>query len=107
MKKTCPDSASGITINKHDDIALLVEQLTENVLKKLEQRLPISSGKSVTALVPESMELIPKVRACEILQRCDSTLSKWAASGKLVPVRRGGSLYYKLNDVMRVYNGEQ
>ena len=51
-------------------------------------------------------ELISKARACEILDRCDSTLSKWAKRGILVPIRRHGSLYYRLGDVMKVYNGE-
>ena len=40
------------------------------------------------------------------LARCDSTLSKWAKRGILVPIRRHGSLYYRLSDVMKVYNGE-
>ena len=51
-------------------------------------------------------ELISKARACEILDRCDSTLSKWAKRGILIPVRRGGCLYYRLDEVMKIYHGE-
>ena len=107
MKKTYPDPPAGITIIKNDDIANLVDQVADSIVDKLEQRYSKKERKTTPVPGSDTMELIPKVRACEILQRCDSTLSKWAASGKLVPVRRGGSLYYMLSDVMRVYNGEQ
>lgn len=37
-----------------------------------------------------------------LLRRCDSTMTKWARSGYLVPVRIGGKFLYKKADVERV-----
>ena len=47
-----------------------------------------------------------KDKACHLLDRCDSTLSKWAQRGILLPIRRGGQLYYRKSDVLEMYKGE-
>ena len=47
-----------------------------------------------------------KDKACHLLDRCDSTLSKWAQRGILVPIRRDGQLYYRKSDVLEMYKGE-
>ena len=53
-----------------------------------------------------SDHVVTKAEACHFLDRCDSTLSKWAQRGILVPIRRGGQLYYRKSDVMKMYKGE-
>ena len=51
-------------------------------------------------------QLVTKAEACHLLDRCDSTLSKWAHRKILVPIRRGGQLYYRKSDVLKMYKGE-
>ena len=40
-----------------------------------------------------------------ILKRCDSTMTKWARRGYLVPSMVGGKHLYRKADVMRILNG--
>lgn len=47
--------------------------------------------------------LIPKSRACELLQKDPSTLYRWEKSGYLVPVvRRGRTILYSSTDLERL-----
>ena len=82
-------------------------QLARCVADILREEFRVSSPSTKSSIPAGGAdELISKARACEILDRCDSTLSKWAKRGILVPIRRHGSLYYRLGEVMKVYNGE-
>ena len=38
-------------------------------------------------------------RGVKLLKRCDSTMTKWAHAGYLVPVRVGGKHLYRKSDV--------
>ena len=40
-----------------------------------------------------------------LLKRCDSTMTKWARRGYLVPSMVGGKHLYRKADVMRILNG--
>lgn len=37
-----------------------------------------------------------------LLHRCDSTMTKWAHAGYLVPIRIGGKFLYRKEDVERI-----
>ena len=86
------------------------EKVAERIYSRIEERLqqnqrtPQPSSLSVSADDPD--QLITKAEACHLLDRCESTLSKWAQRGILVPIRRGGQLYYRKGDVAKMYNGE-
>ena len=89
------------------------ERVAERICSRIEekfqhrQRIQQTSQSSLLSS-PDSEEdqLITKAEACHLLDRCDSTLSKWAQRGILVPIRRGGQLYYRKSDVLKMYKGE-
>lgn len=96
------NTETGIIILKQENMPELAGHIARLVLDGMSRTPSISfSSENQT---PDS--LISKAKACEILDRCDSTLSKWAKRGILTPIRRGGSLYYRLDDVMKIYRGE-
>lgn len=85
-------------------------QLAEHLAKQISTFISDVTPKSVAqeGIAPTGNDkLIPKNQVCEILNRSDSCLSKWAKIGKLVPIKRGGSLYYRYGEVMMVYNGKK
>ena len=89
------------------------ERVAERICTRLEerlqqsQRIPQTSQSSLLSSSDgDEDQLITKAEACHFLDRCDSTLSKWAQRGILVPIRRGGQLYYRKSDVLKMYKGE-
>lgn len=89
------------------------ERVAERICSKIEEKLQqsrrtpsIGSSAHLSSSEKDDEQLITKAEACHLLDRCDSTLSKWAQRGILVPIRRGGQLYYRKADVMKMYNGE-
>ena len=95
------NTETGIIILNQDNMPELAGQIARLVLDGMSRTHSISFSPENQS--PDS--LISKAKACEILDRCDSTLSKWAKRGILIPIRRGGSLYYRLGDVMKIYHG--
>lgn len=93
----------GIIVMNEDSMPQLAKCVADILRKEFGGKAAMNQN-SITSINPD--DLITKAKACEILDRCDSTLSKWAKCGILVPIRRHGSLYYRLADVMKVYNGE-
>ena len=88
------------------------ERVAERICSKIEERLQqsrrsqsIVSSSHTLSSENDDDQLITKAEACHLLDRCDSTLSKWAQRGILVPVRRGGQLYYRKADVMKMVSG--
>ena len=87
----------------------VAERICSRIEEKLQHRQCIQQTSQSSLLSsPDSEEdqLITKAEACHLLDRCDSTLSKWAQRGILVPIRRGGQLYYRKSDVLKMYKGE-
>lgn len=89
------------------------EIVAERIYDKLEEKLQhsqriqkVSQSSALVSSGDDDDQLITKAEACHFLDRCDSTLSKWAQRGILVPIRRGGQLYYRKSDVMKMYKGE-
>ena len=100
-----------------DMIGTLIDSVSEIVAErtydKLEEKLQhsqriqkVSQSSALVSSGDDDDQLITKAEACHFLDRCDSTLSKWAQRGILVPIRRGGQLYYRKSDVMKMYKGE-
>lgn len=101
VKSMYDTTENGIIILNQENMPMLARQIARLILDEMSRASLLPSDERSA---PDS--LISKAKACEILDRCDSTLSKWAKRGILTPVRRGGSLYYRLDDVMKIYNGE-
>lgn len=51
---------------------------------------------------PTSEEYYTRKEVMALLKRCDSTMTKWARAGYLVPVRIGGKHLYRKSDVERL-----
>jgi len=87
----------------------VAERICSRIEDKLQHRQRIqqtSQSSLLSSSDSEEDQLITKAEACHLLDRCDSTLSKWAQRGILVPIRRGGQLYYRKSDVLKMYKGE-
>jgi len=89
------------------------ERVAERICSRIEDKLQhsqriqqTSQSSLLSSSDSEEDQLITKAEACHLLDRCDSTLSKWAQRGILVPIRRGGQLYYRKSDVLKMYKGE-
>ena len=89
------------------------ERVAERICSRIEEKLQqtqqhqrSSQSLSLSSSADDQDQLITKAEACHFLDRCDSTLSKWAQRGILVPIRRGGQLYYRKADVIKMYKGE-
>lgn len=50
-------------------------------------------------------EWMTRKEVMTLLRRCDSTMTKWARRGYLVPSMVGGKHLYRKADVMRILNG--
>lgn len=103
-----------LTQNQVHDLAQeLSGQVAEGIVQLLSKNgnlnLPLAKSKSLIDELKgkHGDELIPKIQVSQILERCDSTLSSWARKGYLIPVKRTGGLYYRVKDVMKIYNGQQ
>lgn len=87
----------------------VAERICSRIEDKLQHRQRIqqtSQSSLLSSSDGDEDHLITKAEACHFLDRCDSTLSKWAQRGILVPIRRGGQLYYRKSDVLKMYKGE-
>ena len=89
------------------------EKVAERICNRIEEKLQqtqqnqrSSQSLSLSSSADDQAQLITKAAACHFLDRCDSTLSKRAQRGIHVPIRRGGQLYYRKTDVMKMYKGE-
>ena len=101
------DDMFGALINSVSE--RVAERICSRIEEKLQhsQRIPqISQSSLLSSPDCEEDQLSTKAEACHLLDRCDSTLSKWAQRGILVPIRRGGQLYYRKSDVLKMYKGE-
>lgn len=84
----------------------VAERICSRVEEKLQQNQRSTQPSSLSVSADNPDQLITKAEACHLLDRCASTLSKWAERGILMPIRRGGQLYYRKGDVMKMYKGE-
>ena len=56
------------------------------------------------AAEPSPEEWMTRKEVMALLKRCDSTMTKWARRGYLVPSMVGGKHLYRKADVMRILN---
>lgn len=105
------ENHSNVSAFQGDLFEAICEKVAASVFAKINEQLthhaqtlsPIASANRHQLYDEE--ELITKSEACHLLQRCESTLTNWAQRGILLPIRRGGQLYYRRSDVMRMYKG--
>ena len=82
-------------------IGCLVREIVKEVVAEMEeQRLAAKRERQM----PESMqqEYMTRKEVMTLLKRCDSTMTKWAKRGYLVPCCVGGKYLYLKSDVMKL-----
>ena len=82
-------------------IGCLVRETVKEVVAEMEeQRMAAKRERQM----PESMqqEYMTRKEVMTLLKRCDSTMTKWAKRGYLVPCCVGGKYLYRKSDVMKL-----
>ena len=82
-------------------IGCLVRETVKEVVAEMEeQRLASKRERQM----PESMqqEYMTRKEVMILLKRCDSTMTKWAKRGYLVPCCVGGKYLYRKSDVLKL-----
>ena len=82
-------------------IGCLVRETVKEVVAEMEeQRVAAKRERQM----PESMqqEYMTRKEVMTLLKRCDSTMTKWAKRGYLVPCCVGGKYLYRKSDVMKL-----
>ncbi len=77
-----------------------LEAFADAVIKKYQQSVQPRS----TAGKSPAEEWMTRREVMSLLHRCDSTMTKWARRGYLVPSMVGGKHLYRKADVMRILN---
>ena len=77
-----------------------LEAFADAVITKYQQ----SIARHKAAEKPQE-EWMTRKEVMTLLRRCDSTMTKWARRGYLVPSMVGGKHLYRKTDVMRILNG--
>ena len=82
--------------------------ITDEQLKALADAVITKYQQSITrrkAAEPSPEEWMTRKEVMALLKRCDSTMTKWARRGYLVPSMVGGKHLYRKADVMRILTG--
>ena len=77
-----------------------LEAFADAVVKKYQQSVQPRS----TAGKSPAEKWMTRREVMSLLHRCDSTMTKWARRGYLVPSSVGGKHLYRKADVMRILN---
>ena len=78
-----------------------LEAFADAVITKYQQTI----ARYRAAEKPSQDEWMTRKDVRTLLRRCDSTMTKWARRGYLVPSMVGGKHLYRKADVMRILNG--
>lgn len=81
---------------------LVRETVREVVAEMAEQRLAAKRERPMPESLPQEQEYMTRKEVMALLKRCDSTMTKWAKRGYLVPCCVGGKYLYRKSDVMKL-----
>ena len=111
----------------------VAERICSRIEERLQQSQRSTQSSSLSLSTDDPDQLITKAEACHLLDRHElfhsvhsvfhritswvlisiywyllngAAVGKWAERGILMPIRRGGQLYYRKSDVIKMYNGE-
>ena len=84
-------------------IGCLVRETVREVVAEIEeQRMSSERERPVQESLPQEQEYMTRKEVMTLLKRCDSTMTKWAKRGYLVPCCVGGKYLYRKLDVMKL-----
>ncbi len=81
---------------------LVRETVKEVVAEMEEQRMAAKRKNPIQEEHPHQQEYMTRKEVMALLKRCDSTMTKWAKRGYLVPCCVGGKYLYLKSDVMKL-----
>ena len=82
--------------------SLVRETVQEVIAEMEEQGLAAKRETPMTQAHPQEQEYMTRKEVMTLLKRCDSTMTKWAKRGYLVPCYVGGKYLYRKSDVMKL-----
>ena len=91
--------------SRHLSVAIwcLVRETVKEVVAEMEeQRMAAKREKPTHEEHPHQQEYMTRKEVMALLKRCDSTMTKWAKRGYLVPCCVGGKYLYRKSDVMKL-----
>lgn len=84
-------------------ISCLVRETVQEVIAEMEgQGLAAKRENPLPEAHPQEQEYMTRKEVMTLLKRCDSTMTKWAKRGYLVPCCVGGKYLYRKSDVMKL-----
>ena len=84
-------------------IGCLVRETVKEVVAEMEeQRMAAKRENPSPEEHPHQQEYMTRKEVMTLLKRCDSTMTKWAKRGYLVPCCVGGKYLYRKSDVMKL-----
>ena len=84
-------------------IGCLVREIVKEVVAEMEeQRLAAKRERQMPESMQQEQEYMTRKEVMTLLKRCDSTMTKWAKRGYLVPCCVGGKYLYRKSDVMKL-----
>lgn len=84
-------------------IGCLVRETVKEVVAEMEeQRMAAKREKPAQEEHSQQQEYMTRKEVMTLLKRCDSTMTKWAKRGYLVPCCVGGKYLYRKSDVMKL-----
>lgn len=84
-------------------IGCLVRETVQEVVAEMEeQRMAAKREMPMPDPLPQEQEYMTRKEVMTLLKRCDSTMTKWAKRGYLVPCCVGGKYLYRKSDVLKL-----
>ena len=84
-------------------ISSLVRETVQVAIAEMEEQgLAAKRENPMLQAHPQEQEYMTRKEVMTLLKRCDSTMTKWAKRGYLVPCSVGGKYLYRKSDVMKL-----
>ena len=84
-------------------ISCFVREIVQEVIAEMEEQgLAAKRENPLPEAYPQGQEYMTRKEVMTLLKRCDSTMTKWAKRGYLVPCCVGGKYLYRKSDVMKL-----
>ena len=90
--------------SRHLSVAIwcLVRETVKEVVAEMEEQRMAAKRENPTPEEHSQQEYMTRKEVMTLLKRCDSTMTKWAKRGYLVPCCVGGKYLYRKSDVMKL-----
>lgn len=84
-----------------DDVELIIKKVVKSCVPDI-----VASMLEQQKIDPE-LDFLSRKEVCEILKVTTTTLHNYKHSGKLIPIKKNGRVYYRKSDVIEYINGKE